>query len=419
MHWKKGSEYAIAWDYIQHMSRNNKLTVIYGSSGLHHDIGNTEEMESYLSSNPVDNVNFIAITPSFVSHNYPYSFIGIMKFYKEYELWHKDVKNKVMSLISSGEKYDIIHYLGPMGYREPGFLYGLNIPYIWGPIGGFDGIPLRLIKATFSLNGAVKMSLKHIANIIQFRFNNRLKKAFEECDVIICATSSWKDKVIKNISPKHHSIIINNPENCINRFYPLNKAKFGGETIKLIFVGRLDSGKALILLLEAMKKLKNKEKIHVDVIGPGDLTQKYKEWAENYNLNDYITWHGSVDRNVVFSLMNEAHLHVLPSLYDGNPTVIWESMSMCVPTLALDHFGMHDVINKRIGYNIRIQSYTKVVNDIHTCLEEIIKTPDILKVFAENILEERNKYTWAKRQQFFENAYEMAIKNHTKHERKQ
>lgn len=31
----KGAEYSVAWNYAKNMSRNNRLTVIYGVSGQH------------------------------------------------------------------------------------------------------------------------------------------------------------------------------------------------------------------------------------------------------------------------------------------------------------------------------------------------------------------------------------------------
>ena len=38
----KGSEYAVAWNYVTAMSRYHRLTVLYGTSGEH--MGDTVEM---------------------------------------------------------------------------------------------------------------------------------------------------------------------------------------------------------------------------------------------------------------------------------------------------------------------------------------------------------------------------------------
>ena len=49
-----------------------------------------------------------------------------------------------MKNIIENENFDLIHNLNPIGYREPGYLWKLNLPYIWGPIGGIPNRPSQL-----------------------------------------------------------------------------------------------------------------------------------------------------------------------------------------------------------------------------------------------------------------------------------
>lgn len=144
LHYSMGSECAVAWDYVKHVSQRHRLTVLYGSSGEHHQIGNTAAMEAYTTEHPMKNVTFVAVKPSFESKWWDYSLKGIREFYKEYRLWHEDVYKVVNSLIAK-ERYDIIHFLGPIGYHEPGYLYKLPIPYVWGPIGGMAKTPVNVM----------------------------------------------------------------------------------------------------------------------------------------------------------------------------------------------------------------------------------------------------------------------------------
>ena len=43
----RGSECSVAWDYIVNMSKNHRLTVLFGSSEEFHMIGNTKSMMDY------------------------------------------------------------------------------------------------------------------------------------------------------------------------------------------------------------------------------------------------------------------------------------------------------------------------------------------------------------------------------------
>lgn len=281
LHYSKGAEYAVAWNYISHMSENNQLTVLFGESQDFHLIGHTEEMDAYIKEHPMNNVRFIPVKPTFECKVYSYSNYGNYKFYKDYERWHRDAYNVASQLIKE-EQFDLIHYIGPIGYREPGYLYNLPLPYIWGPIGGFGGIPIKLVKATSSLTGGLKMTIKKVLNKIQEKTDSRVHEGIKKSDVLICATTEWYHICENLAGEKHHSKIFYQPENCIDKLFDLNYEKFKSEKLRLIFIGSIDSRKALILVLDALKRLPSevRSSIMLDVLGTGALENKLKVWSK-------------------------------------------------------------------------------------------------------------------------------------------
>lgn len=59
----KGSEYSVAWNYVQRMSKYHHLTVIYGVSGTH--LGDCSEMKNYIKEKGgIHNVVFIDVQPN-------------------------------------------------------------------------------------------------------------------------------------------------------------------------------------------------------------------------------------------------------------------------------------------------------------------------------------------------------------------
>lgn len=407
----RGSECAVAWDYIVNMSQNNRLTVIFGSSEEYHMIGNTKFMTDYISLHPLENVRFIPLGLGEDIKYKSYSALGIAQFYRQYRKWHLKAKETVMGILDK-EKVDVIHYLGPIGYREPGALFGCGVPYIWGPIGGFGGINMRLLKATCSFKGGSVLVLRKFVNWISQRTNFRVRRAVNSSDVVIGATTEYT-AIIKSFMTRRSRVHVEYlPENCIKELYPLNVEKFKSSQIRLIWIGRPDSNKGLILLLEALSRLECRNSVLLDIVGTGVLEEKLKKWADDHGLSGSINWHGRVDRSQVFELLDSAHLNIITSLYDANTTVIWEAMSRGVPTLALDHCGMHDVITDDTGIKIPIHSYDQVCNDIMAVLAGLLNDPDWLKQMALNVMGDREKYTWDTRKAFFETMYSLAINNH-------
>ena len=407
MHHKFGSEYSLAWNYVNNMSKNNRLIVLYGTCDGHHKIGNVREFENYISDNPVPNVDFIAVRLSFKVHNYDSSIRGILGFYKEYRLWHKDVRRKIEE-IATKQKIDLIHYLGPIGFREPGYAWELNIPFIWGPLGGFDGVRLRHLKATMSLNGGFALFLKRIVNFWVQKTDGHLKEAMRNADVLIGATSDYVKAINSIVGNNHHSKILYLPESCMERKEDLNYEKFKDPIVRLLWVGSVDPRKGILFILDALTKIDKNMPLHLDVINSGPIEEKAKRWAEEHGISHFVSWRGKIDRSEVIGCYHKSHLHIQTSLADANTVVMWEAFTAGVPSLVLDHCGMHDIVSEKSGIKIKAGSYNQIVKDIAMALNGIVQNRSILKEMAENVMIERDEYSWEKRKEKFEELYILA-----------
>jgi glycosyltransferase involved in cell wall biosynthesis len=407
----RGSEYSVAWNYVTRMSKYNNLTVIYGISGKH--MGDCEEMENYASKNQNQNIHFICIKPNRWTnllnwcnrHNFfTYSF------YFAYNLWQKQVYKFAKEIVEQ-ETIDLIHFLNPIGYREPGYLWKIDKPYMWGPIGGVSNYPKQL-AASMSWKSLLKYQLRTTINNFQFKYNQRLKKALINTDLLLTATSENQKRFKTDL--KKDSLYL--PENGITAPLNLNLNKFQNPNpIELVFIGSIDGRKNLHLLLDALYHIKNKSNIHLNIVGDGPERSILEKYAERKQISKILTWYGNIKRNEVYNIIQKSHLHIITSINEGNPTTIWEAMSQGVPTLTLNHCGMHDTICNKCGFKIPIISYKQVVNDIANQIQDCISNPNILIKKAQGTMECAQKYTWDKREQFLLKCYDQAIKNHIKY----
>lgn len=403
----RGSEYSVAWNYINEMSKDNDLTVFYGASGNH--MGDFDEMESWLLNNSISNVKFLPIKPNefTLTLNYlnrkrvlPYVF------YLAYNFWHRQVYEVAKKLIKN-EQFDLIHFLNPIGYREPGYLWKLNLPYVWGPIGGIPNRPKNLFK-DLTLKNKTLFTVRNWVNSIQFKYNIRLKKALHSTDLLLTATTENKEIIQKVYNIK--SIYL--PENAIseNRFN-LNFINLSeGEICNITWIGLIDSRKSLNFLIEALGKVKIKN-WHLHVIGEGPLKESMQLLAKNMLISDKITWHGHIQRSQVFEILNITHLHIVTSLGEGNPTTIWEAMGRGVPTISLNHCGMKDVICERCGVKINIETVQQIKEDLTYSISDLIKNPIKINNLSVGVFECSKLHTWSNRRILFNGYYELAIEN--------
>lgn len=407
-----GSEFAVAWDYVKNMSKTNKLTVLYGISEGWLEIGNVKKMREYLSVNELPNVDFVPVLPDesvsrelakIKKSRYEY-----YQFYFAYRVYHKLVA-KVAAEIIKREKIDIVHYLGPIGYHEPGYLRKLGLPYIWGPIGGVDCAPLHLLPGLYSAVAKVELLAKEAINVFRYTFNRRIREAFLNTDLLL-ANNSVNARKIKKITGRDDIQVFQ--ENGISVLFPLNEEKFKSEKVECIWVGSLCPRKSLYTLLRSLKLVDANAPILINIVGTGHLMESMKKYAVESGVDHFLKWHGSIPRNEVFALFDKAHLHIITSIKEANTTVIWEAMSKGVPTMSFRHSGMADTINDRNGILIPVVSYKKSCRDMADRLTDLVKNPEKLRKLAVGVLETREQYTWEARCKKWNMFYDMAIEAH-------
>lgn len=342
----RGSEASVAWNYVINMMHTNQLIVIYGKG--------KDEIKNYLKTNIMSNVSFYNVAHFDDSGA---GLLGTIKWIFNERKWHKKAFELAKSIIEK-EQIDIIHFKSPIGFREPGYLWKLNIPYIWGPIAGVHNRPFVLYKA-LSLNGKLDALMRRIVHNGMLRFMPRVKKAIKKADYIFAATPV----TYKQLKTIHHRNTHYLPEHGILSMESNTPVIYNSININLIWLGTLCERKALVILLDALAKIKDLP-FCLHVVGQGGLFQKLKTYSEQRGLLGKVVWHGQVDRRQAQEIFNRAHLHVLTSLGETTSTVVFEAMSKGIPTMTLDHCGMSGVVCEKCGIKIPIKSYNQVVGDM-------------------------------------------------------
>jgi len=118
-------------------------------------------------------------------------------------------------------------------------------------------------------------------------------------------------------------------------------------------VGALENRKGQIILLQAVKRLLDSDKlpnIHVMFVGEGPDEEMLRAVTKVYGLEAYVSFFPFTDEpNYVFERID---ILALPSLYkEGLPNVLLEAMSMQLPVIATDLAGIPEVvIDGETGY---------------------------------------------------------------------
>jgi colanic acid/amylovoran biosynthesis glycosyltransferase len=132
------------------------------------------------------------------------------------------------------------------------------------------------------------------------------------------------------------------------------------EPLRLLSVGRLVEKKGIAYALEAVAAARREiPQLRYAIVGDGPLRQELQHLVSELNLDEVVTFHGSLDSDRVRELMLTQHCLVVPSVtagdgdMEGLPVVIMEAMALGVPVIASRHSGIPElVVDGETGWTV-------------------------------------------------------------------
>jgi glycosyltransferase involved in cell wall biosynthesis len=371
----RGSEYSVAWNHINNISIFSNVHLFFGMAGDH--MGDNTELTPDIVNKCASRIYFNFVeTPKISKAINFFNRINVLPyaFYIAYFFWHLKVFFRVRSYLLRND-IDIIHFLSPIGYREPGFLWLLNKPYVWGPLGGLENRSLSLAYQKNAITG-LKVLLKNSINLVTLHTSVRVRLAISRSKIVLSSTSNTS----KILSYLYNKASIHIPENGIASDKIMQSSKYQPSIpLRLVWIGRLNERKSLCILLNALKRIPT-HLWRLEVVGNGPLFNKYSEEVKFDKSLSSVNMTGSVPRVEVSKILNASHLHVVSSLYEGNPTTVWEAAEFGIPTIGFAIFGMKDTIVQPWGIPVvpLTNNYDAYVDALSLSIYECINNLNLL-----------------------------------------
>lgn len=382
----KGSEPEVGWKWATELSKmGNDVYVITR-------LNNKDNIEKELKKSNFKNLNFIYF-------DFPKLFLKIFKgkqnkfSYFYFYIWQVAIFFVARKLVKK-IKFDYIHHVTFVTYRIPSFLCLLNVPFIFGPVAGGEEIPKNLI-VDFDLKSKFKEYLRKLSNIY-INYSPIINIVLKKSTKIITTSNETKLKIPK----KYHSKtfvelgISPNESNSIQHKINTNNLK---KNFNLCFVGSLEHRKGINIILKVIQKLKkNNFNFFFNFYGDGPLKKKIKKFIVRENLTTYIKLHGTIPHEKVCEEMKKNHILFFPSLRDSGGFVLFEAMSVGLPSLILKLGGPANIIDNNCGIIIDPQNKSQqyLVDEICEKFYELADDENKLKKFSNNCQSRIKLFSW-------------------------
>ncbi|MFP5040683.1 glycosyltransferase [Parasediminibacterium sp. JCM 36343] len=144
-------------------------------------------------------------------------------------------------------------------------------------------------------------------------------------------------------------------------------------TIKLLFISRVDPKKGIELLLHAMQQLhKAAMPIHLTIIGSGShaYENELKKLARSLSIESVVTWKGSVEWRAKFDDILACDVLVLPSYNENFANIVLETLYAGRPVIVSKHVGLSDYVEaQKMGWVIEADTGS-IVNAVKQFSEQ-------------------------------------------------
>lgn len=374
-----GSEYRQPWELCSKIAEQFDVTLLFGDSdGL---MGTFSTFDQFPEKDDL-NYKIIKVPSSAlmmalakVTLKMPFALLFPILL----KLWHRKAY-KIAKQLHDSNPFDVAHQLGPIGFRNPGYIWKLSCKTYWGPIGGAQYINRKMITRKWS-----KYSLEAFVRNISVRaqyLSPYISNAARNFDELSFATLENRDYFQLHFDRKG-SIISDQGLNVGATFDSKKKAKH--DNMKVAWAGSLTPRKNVSALLEIIKA--TPKEIEFNIMGDGPMKSALMKLAIDY---PNIVFHGRLKREDVQRILRGCDVILLTSLSEANTAILFEGIENgCIPVAPningfasvinsdvgrlIDQFDFKQYVDETVQALIDLQDYDKR-GEIHLALREHLST---------------------------------------------
>jgi glycosyltransferase involved in cell wall biosynthesis len=292
--------------------------------------------------------------------------------WRDYQLWTRQVLETARRL-DRGVEFDVVHHSTLSTWRVPSELWRLGKKFVWGPIGGAEVFPLRLLAGSGVAPAGFEI-LRRVQDFLAFR-SPGLEKAVRNSAWIFASTPETLALVRRVARSQEKSSLLSAAffsDSQIRAFSrPEGRFPFMRDGVLRLFAGgELEVRKGLHLALRALAGIQKRGiDFRYHVAGDGPELDCLKSLACRLGIAAKVEFSRPLSGDGYRQKLWETDAYLLPSLRDSAGLTLMEAMlAGCVPVVA-DCGGPGRAVDGACGAKIAVGSEREMVASLANALE--------------------------------------------------
>ncbi|WP_394171937.1 glycosyltransferase family 4 protein [Thalassotalea litorea] len=197
-------------------------------------------------------------------------------------------------------------------------------------------------------------------------------------------------------------LIYNGVDNTLffpTKAQPLNPAK------RLLYVGNLKANKGVMELIQSfIALLKHHPDAELVIAGQGAMEPAMKQLLEQANVQNKVTFLGSIAHSQVADEIRRARVVVLPSYAEGVPNILLEAMACGKPVVATEVGGIPEIVTDETSILVPAKTVKPLTSALDDALNKAWSPRDIV--------EHASQFDWQKNIHHVQQTIAQTLKNH-------
>ncbi|WP_168734781.1 glycosyltransferase family 4 protein [Deinococcus sp. KSM4-11] len=255
---------------------------------------------------------------------------------------------------------DVVHHLTYGSVQGGSLLWALNRPFVFGPAGGGQTAP-PLARRYFGRAWRTERLRTLLSRLVVL---SPLHRLMARGTAVMCATNRQTADLLTRLGAKRVRMVLDSglPDDLIAGQVPAR----GGDTLNVLWVGRLLKRKALRLALESVAALE--VPVHLTVVGDGPDGALLDGWIEELGLQGKVSALGRIPWLDVMNLYREQDVFLFTSLRDSFGSQLLEAAAQGLPIVCLDHQGAGDVLPAEAAFKVPLRTEATLATDVAAAL---------------------------------------------------
>jgi glycosyltransferase involved in cell wall biosynthesis len=354
----RGSEPGTGWNMALGLAKFHRVTVATRAN-------NRPIIEKFLATHHGPAPDFLFIDPApWILRLKKQKILPVQLFYY---FWQKAV---AQTLKREVHEFDILHQLTFNSFEIPPLAFsGAKGIKIWGPVGGGQSVPFRMLAA-FGKVGAVKELLRNLRVRLSAR-NPLCIKILADCSLVLFANNETR-RLLGSHCRNETAMMIDVGVD-VELFSPATADNAIGKIV-ILFAGRLEGRKGAILLIQAFADLtRDLPDAELRIVGDGPMRESLEREVRRKGLSQQVVFTGLISHEAMRREFEQADIFAFPSLRDTSGAVVLEAMAMELPIVCFDHQGAAIMVPDTCGRKVAACSCEAAVKNLADALSDLAR----------------------------------------------